>query len=106
MSERELAANLYLIDMTVLELLIQFLLQTGNTAHELLISSMYIHVQMENRHKSMTGMRGISAGQDICRQHPPDGRLFFSALRTVISLHRAHDLVAILQIGMNIDLTT
>ena len=44
MTERELTANLHLIDMMVPKLMSQFFLQSGKTAHQLLIASVYIHV--------------------------------------------------------------
>ena len=102
MTERELAANLYLIDMTAPELMSQFFLQTGKTAHQLLIASVYIHVEMEVAAIDDC-MRGISAGKDIS----------VNTHRTVIFLcrtnrnitHRSHDVMTVLQVGLDIHVT-
>ena len=102
MTERELAANLYLVDMTVPELMSQFFLQTGKTAHQLLIASVYIHIEMEVAAID-DSMRGISACKDIS----------VNTHRTVIFLcrtnrnitHRSHDVVTILQVGSDIHVT-
>ena len=43
MTERELTANLHLVDMMVPKLMSQFFLQSGKTAHQLLIASLFIY---------------------------------------------------------------
>ena len=58
------------------KLMSQFFLQSGKTAHQLLIASVYIHVEMEVAAIDDC-VRGISAGKDIS----------VNTHRTVILLH-------------------
>ena len=95
MTERELASNLYLINMTVPELMSQFFLQTGKTAHQLLIASVYIHVEMEVAAIDDC-VRGISAGKDISVNTHRTVILFCRTNRNIT--HRGHDVVTVFQV--------
>ena len=103
MTERELTANLHLVDMMVPKLMNQFFLQSGKTAHQLLIASVYIHIEMEVAAIDDC-VRGISAGKYISVNTHRTVILFCRTNRNIT--HRNHDVMTVLQVGPDIHVTT